>query len=497
MKRFLIGSSVLILLCISAFALTPPAQSQTTTAPLSAQTQACIACHNVVTPGIVEDWMTSSHAKTTPAQAMEVQGAGRRVSSDNVPNALQAVAVGCYECHSQNPSAHKDNFTHNAFSINVVVSPNDCNTCHATEVNEYGDSKKAHALGNLKQNAVYSALVTTIDSLKEFKDGNLVMGDVSDTTRMETCFACHGTEVTVAGTKTITTKMGQLQVPELTNWPNQGVGRLNPDGSTGACTSCHPRHSFSIEVARKPYTCGQCHLEPDVPGWDVYKESKHGNIVFSQESEVNWNAVPWTVGKDFRAPTCATCHNALVVAPNGDVIAPRTHEFGSRLWVRLFGLIYSHPQPKSGDTSIIKNKDGLPLPTAFSGEPATDFLIDKTEQDRRRATMTGICTGCHGTDWTTAHFAKMDATLGETDRMTAAATNLLAKAWGEGLADNKNPFDEAIEQKWIAQWLFYANSTRYASAMPGAQDYATFKHGWWDMTANLAEMQEWLNKAKK
>jgi len=37
--------------------------------------------------------------------------------------------------------------------------------------------------------------------------------------------------------------------------------------------ACHPRHGFSIEVARKPYTCSQCHLEPDVPGMYTKKAS--------------------------------------------------------------------------------------------------------------------------------------------------------------------------------------------------------------------------------
>ena len=83
--------------------------------------------------------------------------------------------------------------------------------------------------------------------------------------------------------KKIFSKVGEIDVPDLANWPNQGVGRINPDGSLGACTSCHPRHSFSIEVARKPYTCSQCHLEPYVPAFEVYKESKHGNIFLSKQ----------------------------------------------------------------------------------------------------------------------------------------------------------------------------------------------------------------------
>ncbi|MCC6446553.1 MAG: hypothetical protein IT210_24255 [Armatimonadetes bacterium] len=49
------------------------------------------------------------------------------------------------------------------------------------------------------------------------------------------------------------------------------------------------------------------------------------------------------VNPDGSKSSCAACHNSLVSDPEGAVIAPRTHDFGSRLWVRIFGLIYTHP----------------------------------------------------------------------------------------------------------------------------------------------------------
>jgi hypothetical protein len=73
------------------------------------------------------------------------------------------------------------------------------------------------------------------------------------------------------------------------------------------------------------------------------------------------------------------------------------------------------------------------------------------------------------------------------------ATLLLTDAWGKKLANNTNPFDEPIEHRWIAQWLFYANSIRYSSSMTGAPDYAAFKNGWWEMTKNLTIMEDWIN----
>ncbi len=489
---------LLAVLCavVLLFAFYAPAPAQTTQPPISPQTQTCLGCHTNVTPGIVADWQSSRHAQTTVGDALKVTGAAKIVSSDNIPDNLKQYAVGCYECHTLNASAHKDNFNHMGIQVNVIVSPNDCKTCHATEVAQYAGTKKANAYGNLENNAVFAALVNTVDSGKEVKDGTLTSLDATDYAKAETCLACHGTQVTVDGTKQVTTKMGDMEFPNLVGWPNQGVGRINPDGSMGACTPCHPRHSFSIEVARKPNTCGQCHLEPDVPAWDVYRESKHANIMFSKENVFDWNAVPWKIGKDFTAPTCAVCHMALIADPQGQVLVERSHDFGARLWVRLFGLIYTAPQPKSGDTTILKNKDGLSLPTAFTGEIATDGLIDKNQQDARKAEMTKVCTACHSTAWTNSRFAAIDQTNAETDKMTLAATQLMLKAWNSGLANNKNPFDEGIEQKWIAEWLFYGNSVRYGTAM-GGYDYATFENGWWDLNHNLQEMQDWIDLRSK
>lgn len=449
------------------------------------------------TPGIVQDWLSSRHSKTTPAEAMKKATLERRMSADKLPDGLSGYAVGCYECHSRNPEKHKDNFEHMGFKINVIVTPNDCKTCHPAEVNQYSDSKKAHAVKNLMQNPVYHTMVSNIDGVKKIEKGRIVSQKPSDMTLHDTCLGCHGTKIEAKGMRKINTPIGEIEVPALTNWPNQGVGRENPDGSLGACTACHPRHGFSIEVARKPYTCAQCHLEPDTPAWNVYKESKHGNIYFSKYQEWNFDAVPWKAGKDFKTPTCAACHNSLIVSPDGEVIAERTHDFGSRLWVRLFGLIYSHPQPKSGNTTIIRNKDGLPLPTTFTGEPASEYLIDNNEQEKRLNSMKNICKSCHSTGWTGRHFEKLDNTIKETNEMTYAATKLMLEAWKDKIEDKTNPFDESIEQMWIKQWLFYATSIRYASAMTGAPDYAAFKNGWWNLNENLQHMKDWIEMKKK
>jgi len=460
---------------------------------VSEETQACLDCHSLYTPGIVEDWLSSRHSNVTVDQALELPRIERRVTNENVSEVLRSVSIGCYECHTLNTDKHQDSFEHFDYKINLIVSPNDCATCHSEEVSQYTGSKKAHALGNLQDNELFSLMVSTHTSVKNVSETEIGQLEASENAKNESCYACHGTEVIVRGLRTVETDLGDIEVLDLDNWPNQGVGRVNPDGSLGACTSCHPRHSFSIEIARKPYTCSQCHLEPDVPAWQVYKESKHGNIFSSIGSKWEWNSVPWVLGKDFKAPSCAVCHNSLVVNSEGDEILPRTHDFGARIWQRIFGLIYSHPQTISGQTSIIRNSDSQPLPTTFDGEIAAEYLISEQEQQSRQDDMKSLCRNCHGRTWADEYFVKFDSTVTEADMMVASATRLIMAAWELNLEDKSNPFDETIEFRWVRQWLFYANSLRYASAMSGP-DYAAFKNGWWSLTENLQLMKDFIEQ---
>ena len=81
--------------------------------------------------------------------------------------------------------------------------------------------------------------------------------------------------------------------------------------------------------------------------------------------------------------------------------------------------------------------------------------------------------------------------------MALAATKLILDIWEKGLEENTNPFDGSLERMWVSQWLFYANSIRYASAMTGAPDYATFKNGWWRLNENIQLMKDWAELKEK
>ena len=125
-----------------------------------------------------------------------------------------------------------------------------------------------------------------------------------------------------------------------------------------------------------------------------------------------------------------------------------------------------------------------------------EALIDSEEQAKRRGVMQAVCAGCHSRSWIRGHFTKLDATIASTNESTKTATALLLEAWSSGVAqgpgDGGSVFDESLERLWLEHWLFYANSTRFASAMMGA-DYGVFANGRFFMAKNLREMETLLN----
>ena len=463
--------------------------------PVSEATQECLDCHTVFHPGIVADWKKSRHAGTTVQAAMAKEGMQRRLTGTEIPAALQASSVGCAECHTMRGAKHADTFEHNGYDIHVVVSPDDCATCHATERGQYAENIMAMAEKNLSENQVYADLQRTILGTGEIKSDRVHFSPANDLTRADACYYCHGTRLKVTGTQVRDTDAGELEFPVIAGWPNQGVGRVNLDGSRGACSACHTRHHFSIEMARKPYTCKECHVGPDVPAFKVYSASKHGNIFSSMQDQWNFTAVPWTLGADLQAPTCATCHISLTVNADGDTINERTHKMSDRLGKRIFGLIYAHPQPKSPDTTIIRNRAGLQLPTNLDGTFAEKFLISEEEVATRRETMQRTCLACHDTSWVNGYFERLDNTIAVSNQSVRTATQLMETIWKKGYAQDIGAggslFDEYIERRWSDIWLLYANNIRFVAAMAGGGDYGVFEDGRYHLSKALMHMQDW------
>ncbi len=482
-------TKLFVLVVISTAAILPQTLAQEP--KISEASQECIDCHASLHPGIVADWKASRHSRVTPAEGMLVKKNARRISAKSVPDELKDVVVGCAECHKLRGDKHADTFDHLEHKIHVVVSPADCAVCHPVERDEFEQNIMSRAYTNLAHNAVYNVLENALIGDIQNKNGKLHYGAASDLTKETGCYHCHGTKLEFKGMETRDHDLiGEAEFPVIKGWPNQGVGRINLDGSVGACSACHTRHDFSIEMARKPHTCRECHVGPDVPAYKVYMASKHGNIYAAKGSSWNYTNVPWTVGADFSAPTCATCHMSLLANTDGEIVAERTHRMNDRLPWRIFGLPYAHPHPVSPDTTIIKNSDGLQLPTDFAGNFAKDFLIGPEERAERAAEMQKVCSACHDSSWTKGFWKRFEHEIEKTNEKTAVATEILLRAWNLGIADKANPFDEPIERKWMDVWLFHANSVRFSAAMGGGGDYSVFADGYYQMHQKIAELHK-------
>ena len=256
------------------FCLAAAAQTQ-----ISAEAQACLDCHSSSTPGIVEQWRESAHAKKN---------------------------VDCYSCHRAN---EKDpaTFDHYGHRIAVIVTPNYCGRCHTKEVEQFEKSHHAQA----------TQFIGSLDNML----GEVVEGGPA---AVNGCRQCHGSEVKYL-------KDGKFD-PDT--WPNSGIGRVNPDGSRGTCAACHGRHSFSSALARQPENCGKCHLGPDHPQIEIYNESKHGIQFRANIAKMNLESKSWIVRKDYSAaPTCATCHMSATSNQ------PVTHDVGDRISITLRPVI--------------------------------------------------------------------------------------------------------------------------------------------------------------
>ena len=375
---------------------------------VSENAQECIDCHAEKSKGIVADWASSRHAHAN---------------------------ISCLDCHIAGPAdadISKDHLQHDKTPISVIVSPKDCSRCHPTEAAQYAKSKHANTL----------ELIWKIDPW-------LNDGMNNDIERQTGCFYCHGSIVKVEDGKF-----------DTGTWPNVGVGRINPDGSRGSCSSCHTRHKFSLSEARKPEACGQCHLGPDHPQVEIYDESKHGAIYHAEGDSWNWNAAPgtWTPGVDYRTPTCSVCHMSAVnnVATTHDVTERLAWETQAPLTVR---------------------------PSEFKPWPA------KTDWKKERRKMETICLACHSQKWTKGHFTRFDAAVvNYNDVYYKPMKKLMDELYQKKLLSKDKALDEIIEIDMYELWHHEGRRARFGAAMM-APDYAWW-HGFYEMKKRCMVIEE-------
>ena len=434
MKKAITLAGLAVMLAAAWFLVPTWAPAQDKTAPnqakvkefrivrgMSKQAQACIECHKIVSPGIFDDWANSRHASANIG-CLDCHQA--KETDSDLSKAHQAV----YE-KGDNPWSKSEYMA----PIAGVVTPKDCSRCHPDEAKQYSVSKHANTL----------QIIWSIDPWLNF-------GLNSGLERVNGCFHCHGTVLKQD-------KDGKL---DPMTWPNVGVGRINLDGSKGSCAACHTRHRFAVSEARKPDTCGQCHLGPDHPQIEIWDESKHGAIYRSDGANWNFSAAPgtWTPGVDYRTPTCAACHMS------GSGAITTTHDVTERLSWELQAPLTIRPQ------------DFKPWPA-------------KSSWQEERKKMQSVCKQCHSELWVKSHYEQMDGVVRDYNEVYFKPTKAkLDELYAKGLMPKDAFFKAPLWNEFYELWHHEGRRARMGAAMM-APDYSWW-HGFYECKKRFVKFHQ-------
>ena len=401
---------------------------------MSAETKECVSCHQKNNPGIVQQWGRSKH-----------YGAN----------------VGCYECH-QADEGDIDAYIHDdkkvKKNISIIVSPKDCANCHEKAAQEMTTSRHAKA-GHILE-SLDNLLAEVVEGNRAFVTEGFPKGNSS--AAVNGCWQCHGSKVKVL-------EDGAL---DPATWPNTGIGRINPDGSEGACSACHSRHQFSTAQARQPDNCGKCHLGPDHPQKEIYEESKHGIAFKAYKDQMNLDSAKWVVGVDYTAaPTCATCH--MGATRNQD----STHNVGER-------ISWTNRPPVSVRPEVMDAKMGL--------------ASAELKWDKRRENMQDVCAACHTEEYVNNFYIQYDSLIELYNNKYALPGKELMAAAKPLLKPAK--FSNKVEWTWFELWHHEGRRARMAASMM-APDY-THWHGTYDLakhwyTKFVPQLEDLIAKGKK
>jgi len=371
----------------------PPVDVAQPSAEFVRATGKCASCHAKETPGVVHEFEMSAHA---------------------------AEGIHCLDCHR--PTEGQERLDHRGFIIATRMTAGNCRQCHETQYRQYLRSR--HAAPAWAAVMGRDAFTDEQIAFAERYHPGAVDRPANALARLEGGAA---------------TNRGCLQC--------HNIGEPNRDGSIGACTACHARHAASVELARMPATCGQCHMGPDHSQIEIYHESKHGVLFNSQKAHMNLAAEPGALTThDMPVPTCATCHMSGL---EGMKV---THDTTERLSFWLFAAVSEK------------------RPTYLQGQ----------------AEMKEVCLKCHTTPRIERFYVEAEEVVESTNRYVVAAQEIVADLRTEGLL-TPEPFDEPIEFLAFDIWHYFGRTAKHGAFMGGA-DFVQW-HGFYELLAKTSELE--------
>ncbi|MDR4499699.1 MAG: hydroxylamine oxidoreductase [Candidatus Scalindua sp.] len=183
------------------------------------------------------------------------------------------------------------------------------------------------------------------------------------------------------------------------------------------CDGCHTRHRFSAVEARKPETCGICHLGLEHYDYEVWLDSYHGRIYQAEGNEWNWNrslkdwAKPVYEGQlpAPRTPTCAFCH-----MPEG-------------------------------------NHNILEASTEFTYMGASQVDRGAPKHEKKRNAWIKVCNNCHSPNFARDQLNAMDDIVNLNFAKVREAYNIIIDLYNEGVLD---PMPDGLAPDWKGHNIF-------------------------------------------
>jgi hydroxylamine dehydrogenase len=379
----------------------PKAVTQQPTASLIRASGKCAACHTNLQYSVVHEYELSRHAQQK---------------------------INCLECHQ--PAEGQEKHDHHGFVIATHLTAANCRSCHERIYQQFLRSRHAAPAWA----AVYGD--------KDFKEQQVAFGEQFHPGAIKRpphpLVELEGAAATASGCATC-----------------HSVGRPNDDGSIGTCTACHTRHTSSVEIARLPATCGQCHMGPDHSQLEIYTESRHGVLFDAQRDLLDLKVSPQKLTtREMFVPTCATCHMSGL---NGMNV---THDTTERLSYYL----------------------------------ASETSDKRPNYAQAQATMKDVCTNCHGRQLVDRVYQQAEQIVESTNEKVKQARSIIDGLRDDGLRDRK-PFARPIDFEYFDLWHYYGRTSKHGAFMGGA-DFVQW-HGNYPMLKHLVDIEHMAAELRK
>ncbi len=372
----------------------PKADTEQPTADFVRASGKCAECHARLQYSVVHEYEMSAHAKK---------------------------GVNCLDCHQ--PGQGQEKKDHHGFVISAHLTAGNCRSCHEGIYQEFLHSR--HAAPSWAAIDGEKGLTPQQVSFSEqFQPGG--------TRRPPHPF------VTAEGGSAMVSGCEQCHA----------VGKPNDDGTIGSCTNCHSRHTSSVELARRPSTCAQCHMGPDHSQIEIYDESKHGVMFAAQEKLLNLKADPKTLStRDMFVPTCATCHMSGL---NGLKV---THDPSDRLGWYLADAVSTR------------------RPNAL----------------RNQAAMKQVCSQCHTAPLIDRVYTQADQVVASTNAKVLAAKAIMDDLHKDGTLKGP-PFSNPIDFTYFDLWHYDGRTSKHGAFMGGA-DFVQW-HGNYGLLQKTVQLKQ-------